>query len=321
MSIGSKNTRNSVDIIVVGSINMDLVVRLPQIPVPGETVLGGVFKTYPGGKGANQAVAAARLGAHVTMIGGVGKDAFGDEMLKALSDENIDASLIMGFPDVATGVALIEVDNTGQNSIAVASGANYQIKTNDINNALGKIEKFDALIMPLEIPMEVIMIAAKIAHNQGACVIFNPAPAQILDKKLLEMVDVLIPNEHELSQITGIEIRSIEDTRFAAKQLMSDGLKNLVVTLGSNGAILFNNETTDGMLIPAHIAKAVDTTAAGDCFVGAIAVGICEGKSLQVAAEFASAAAAISVTREGAQPSLPYREEVEKLLLEKEKLI
>lgn len=303
-------------VIVVGSLNMDLVVRIPQIPRPGETLLGGVFKTFPGGKGANQAVAAARLGAHVTMIGCVGGDAFGREMRDTLIADNIDTTHVLVHPESATGVALIQVDEKGQNSIAVASGANFQLTSADVESAMQAIEKFDVLVMPLETPLETIYTAAKIASQRGAKVLLNPAPAQMLKPDLLELVDVLLPNEHEVALMTGQPaLHSAADLQTAAQKLLSLGVKNLMVTMGSQGAILFDGKTESN--IPACKAQAVDTTAAGDCFVGALAVGLCEGKSLLAAAEFASAAAAISVTRDGAQPSLPRREEVLQFMSER----
>jgi ribokinase len=305
-------------VIVVGSLNMDLVVRMPRIPQPGETLLGGVFKTFPGGKGANQAVAAARLGAHVTMIGCVGGDAFGQEMRDTLTAEGIDATHVLIHSESATGVALIQVDSKGQNSIAVASGANFQLTSTDVEKAMLSIGKFDVLVMPLETPLETIYAAAKIASSYGAKVLLNPAPAQVLNSDLLELVDVLLPNEYEVALMTGLPpLQSEADVRIAAEKLLSLGVKNLMVTMGSQGAMLFDGKLESN--ISACPVQAVDSTAAGDCFVGALAVGLCEGKSLLSAAEFASAAAAISVTRDGAQPSLPRREEVLQFMNERSK--
>jgi ribokinase len=296
-------------VLVVGSLNMDLVVRMPQIPHPGETLLGGVFKTFPGGKGANQAVAAARLGARVTLVGCVGSDAFGREMRDMLSSEGIDNSHVRVHPDLATGVALIQVDDQGQNSIAVASGANFQLTRGDVERAIQSIDDFDVLVMPLETPMETVHIAAQMASQRGSRVLLNPAPAQVLDRSLLELVDVLLPNEYEAAVMTGLQpLKSDAHTRSAAEKLLAFGAKSLIITRGSQGATLFEQDTESNIsAFPVHV---VDTTAAGDCFVGALAVALCDGRPLASAAEFASAAAAISVTREGAQPSLPRREEV-----------
>jgi ribokinase len=296
---------------------MDLVVRMPRIPRPGETLLGGVFSTIPGGKGANQAVAAARLGAHVTMIGCVGSDSFGQEMRATLAAEGIDISHVLIHLQDATGVALIQVDEKGQNSIAVASGANFRLTSADVEKAMQIITEFDALVMPLETPIETIYAAARIASRRGAKVFLNPAPAQVLQEDLLEMVDFLLPNEYEIGLMAGVQSQSTAGTHQAAEKLLSLGVKNLIVTLGSQGALFFDGKTNQETIIPACPVQAVDTTAAGDCFVGALAVGLCEGKSIQAAAEFASAAAAISVTRAGAQPSLPRRNEVDKFLRER----
>ncbi|MEW5869251.1 MAG: ribokinase [Chloroflexota bacterium] len=297
------------NIVVVGSLNMDLVVRIPQIPKPGETLLGGVFKTYPGGKGANQAVAATRLGAHVTMIGCVGDDAFGKELRAGLENEGIDITHVLVHPEAATGVALIQVDAQGQNSIAVASGANFCLTGSDIERAMQTIDDFDALVMPLETPLETIYTAAKIASHRGAKVLLNPAPAQVLAREIIERIDVLLPNEHEIAQITGVPVQSVSDLSQAFSKLRQLGLKNLVVTMGGHGAVLFNEKGRESFIPACHV-QVIDTTAAGDCFVGALAVGLCDGNSLIDAAKFANAAAALSVTREGAQPSLPNREEV-----------
>ncbi len=304
------------NIVVVGSLNMDLVVRMPQIPRPGETLLGGVFKTFPGGKGANQAVAAARLGALVKMVGCVGGDAFGHEMRATLAHEGIDTACVSTLPDEATGVALIQVDAQGQNSIAVASGANFRLTGAEVEKALQGMDKFEALVMPLETPLETVYAGAKNASRRGARVLLNPAPAQVLEKDLLKLVDVLVPNEYELALMTGMAIQSDDDIRQAARRLLEGGPKNLIVTMGREGALLLGEDVKE-TVVPAYSVEPVDTTAAGDCFVGALAVGLCEGKDLRSAAEFASAAAAISVTRAGAQPSLPRREEAMQFMRER----
>lgn len=275
-----------------------------------------MFKTFPGGKGANQAVAAARLGAHVTMIGCVGGDAFGQQMRDTLTAEGIDTTYVLVHPESATGVALIQVDAKGQNSIAVASGANFQLTSADVEKAMLSIGKFDVLVMPLETPLETIYTAAQIASRKGAKVLLNPAPAQVLEKDLLQLVDILLPNEYEVGLMTGASQENA-DIHQSAEKLISLGVKNLIVTLGNQGALFFDGKTNTDMLIPACPLQAVDSTAAGDCFVGALAVGLCEGKPIPAAAEFASAAAAISVTRVGAQPSLPSRDEVEKIIRER----
>jgi ribokinase len=296
---------------------MDLVVRLPKIPKPGETLLGGVFNTYPGGKGANQAVAASRLGGHVSMIGCVGDDSFGRELVENLTKEGVDTSHVFVQPIVSSGVALIQVDDQAQNSIAVASGANFRLSSEYVEKAMQAIEKIDVVVMQLETPLETIYTAARVANQRGAKVILNPAPAQVLENDLLQLVDYLIPNEYEIATMTGFQIQNITDVNQAAQQLFSKGVKNLIVTLGNKGSVIFEVNTNNSVDIPAWKVQAVDTTAAGDCFIGAFAVGLSKEKSVKDAAAFASAAAAISVTRVGAQPSLPTCDEVNQFMIER----
>ena len=300
-------------IVVVGSYNMDLVVRMPAIPRPGETLLGGVFATFPGGKGSNQAVAAARLGGEVTMIGRVGSDAFGDQLRQMAREEGIDTTFVGVDQEAATGVALITVDAQGQNSISVASGANFTLKSEAVRNAFEQLTEIDLLVMPLETPMDTIVTAAELARQRGARVVLNPAPAQHLSAELLNYVDVLIPNEFEAAFISGIEIHSIQDAHQAAASLLQSGPGSVIITMGSQGALIAVLAEPEIVYTQtkAFPVQAVDTTAAGDAFVGALAVALGEGSSLIEAAHFASAAAAISVTRLGAQPSLPYRVEVD----------
>lgn len=304
-------------IVVVGSFNMDLVVRMPAIPRPGETLLGGVFATFPGGKGANQAVAAARLGGEVTMIGQVGNDAFGQQLLSVAQREGIDTRFVGIDSETTTGVALITVDAQAQNSIAVASGANFTLSAADVATAFAELTQFDLLVMPLETPMETILTGAELAHKAGARVVLNPAPAQHLSLGLLKNVDVLIPNEHEAAMMSGIEIHSLAEAHLAAARLLSSGPGSVIVTMGNQGALIAQHADTNINYthIPAFQVEPVDTTAAGDGFVGGIAVALGEGRSLVEAARFASAAAAISVTRRGAQPSLPTRAEVDQFIL------
>jgi ribokinase len=307
------------EILEVGSLNMDLVVQMPAIPRPGETLLGGPFATFPGGKGANQAVAAARLGSHVTMVGRVGGDAFGEQMLQIIKNEGIEARFIVVDPKTATGVALITVDSQGQNSIAVASGANFSLTADDVRRAWKQIPKVDLLVMPLETPIETIRTAARIAKQRGARVILNPAPARELDDELMSMIDVIVPNEGEAERLTGLTLDRTQDVRKAGIALLQRGVGSAVITLSEKGALLVEGglEKPVFEIIPAYPVRVVDTTAAGDGFVGALATGLGEGLSLREAAYFASAAAAISVTRTGAQPSLPYRSEVDQFLRER----
>ncbi|HVN54348.1 MAG TPA: ribokinase [Anaerolineaceae bacterium] len=297
-------------ILVVGSINMDLVVRSPHLPRPGETTLGSGFGTYPGGKGANQAVAAARLGAPVAMIGRVGPDAFGNAMQASLSADGVDISGVACDPEAPTGVALITVDDHAENTIVVASGANMRLSPEDVEANEALFEGASLLVMQLEIPLDTIQRAVGLARRHGLRVILNPAPAKSLAVELLEGVDVLIPNEGELLYLMGE--KSLGAAMDKARQR---GIRALVVTLGEQGALLVDEagETR----VPAYAVTAVDTTAAGDAFVGALAVALAEGKPAGEAARWANAAAAISVTRVGAQPSLPTRAEVEAFLSER----
>jgi ribokinase len=300
-------------IVVVGSLNMDLVVQVPTIPKPGETVLGCNFATYPGGKGANQAVAAARLGATVTMIGQVGDDSHGKSLLENLAVEGVITNLIKVDNDNATGVAMISVDAQGQNSIAVASGANFSLTKGQVENAWGDIGDIDVLVMPLETPPETILTAATLAKKQSATVVLNPAPARPLKPALLELVDVLVPNQHELEMLSNTEITPNVDFGKAADNLFSLGVRNIVTTLGGDGVAIFDS-TRESILISPYSVEVVDTTAAGDAFVAALAVGLGEGKNLMSACHFANAAGALAVTKVGAQPSLPFRSDVEKLV-------
>jgi ribokinase len=307
------------NILVVGSLNMDLVMQMPAIPRPGETLLGGKFATFPGGKGANQAVAAARLGAQVSLVGRVGDDAFGEQMLQIIRNEGIDARFVSVDVHNATGVALITVDAQGQNTISIASGANYSLTAEDVHQALIQIPEIDLLVMPLETPMETIRAAAQIAKQRQARVILNPAPAQDLDESLLRLIDVIVPNESETERLIGRAIKNGDDARKAGAELLKRGVANAVLTLGESGALLIEGSSEEPafVFIPAFQVRVVDTTAAGDAFVGALATGLGEGLSLTNAAHFASAVAALSVTRPGAQPSLPYRSEVDQFLQEK----
>jgi ribokinase len=303
-------------IAVVGSLNMDLVVKIPRIPSPGETLLGGEFKTHPGGKGANQAVAAARMGGDVYMVGCTGDDAFGRELRSTLEKDGINTSCVFIQPETATGVALIQVDDQGRNSIAVAPGANYRLTVSDIQNAFEKIGRFDILVVQFEIPMETVYSAIRLGAQMGAKIIVNPAPAQSLPPDILALVDYLIPNEFELAILLHKSGMTEQEIHENIGQIQAFGCKNCIVTLGKNGSLAVD-QTGHEWHIPAYTVQAVDSTAAGDCFVGALAVGLSEGKPLDESIKFASAAASISVTREGAQPSIPSRDEVQKFIYER----
>lgn len=300
------------DIIVVGSLNMDLVVRAPHMPAPGETIIGSDFRTIPGGKGANQAVAAAKLGAQVSMVGRVGDDDFGRAQLRNLGQLGIDTRYITVDPDAATGIALITLDASGQNSIVIAAGANMHLTVADIDAAQEIIAQADVLVCQLESPLEAVEHAIALAHSCGVKVILNPAPARKLSPETLSKVDFLIPNESETAILTGMEVTDVPSAKKAADHLRQQGVGIVILTLGEKGALLVG--PSEEMYIPAYEVEVVDTTAAGDAFVGGFAVALAEGENLANAVRFANAAGALTVTRLGAQPSLPTRKEVESLL-------
>lgn len=299
-------------LVVIGSANRDLVVRTERIPRPGETVLGGAFVMVPGGKGANQAVAAARLGARVQFVGRVGQDAFGDALLAGMTAAGIETQHALRDAEQPTGVALIGVDTEGQNAIIVAPGANHCVSVEDIDAARESIAAAEAVVIQLEIPQETVAHAVAVARSVGTRVLLNPAPVRHtnpLPDALLCQVDVLTPNEHEAASLLGRESAEGQDWEEVAVSLRAKGVNTVVITLGAEGCLLASAEGMQS--VPALPVTPVDTTAAGDCFTGALAVALAEGQSLEAAAVFATRAAALSVTRLGAQPSLPTRAEVE----------
>lgn len=295
-------------IVVVGSLNMDLVVRTPRHPQPGETVIGSNFQTFPGGKGANQAVAAARLGARVHLVGRVGVDAFGHTLLATAQEHGVDTTFVQRDPTAPTGVALITLDSYGQNTIVVAPGANMQVTEADVLRAESVLATADMLLMQLECPLEVVIAAARLAHHHGVPVVLNPAPGRSLPVDLLALVDFLIPNQLELQALAEGEA----DLHTAIRYLQQRGARNVVVTLAEAGAVLA--ETDQIIHEPAFEVPVVDTVAAGDAFVAAFCVASASGKSPQEAVRWGNAAGALAVTREGAQPSLPAYREVLRLL-------
>jgi ribokinase len=300
-------------ITIVGSINMDLVVRVTHLPEPGETILGHDYQTIPGGKGANQAVAAARLGAQVDMVGRVGKDAFGNLLRQNLQREGINGSAVEDDPDSSSGIALITVDKNGQNTIVVASGTNMTMTPAQITQAFEKAAHMDAVVMQLEIPLDCVEETARLACARGAKVVLNPAPARQLPPFILQLVDVIVPNESETSLLTGLSVDTFQQAEAAARGLLQAGPRSVVLTLGERGALVVEKDQP-AVHIPPHPMQVVDTTAAGDAFVAGLAVGLAEGKSLVEAAQMGNAAGAIAVTRLGAQPAMPRRAEVEQLL-------
>ncbi|PDW01284.1 ribokinase [Candidatus Chloroploca asiatica] len=295
-------------ILVVGSLNMDLVVQTPRHPQPGETLLGGPFATVPGGKGANQAVAAARLGAPIVMIGCTGDDRFGEELRQGLAADQIGINHIAVTSEAATGIALIAVDATGQNSIIVAPGANALLQPEDLQATEALFRTAAVLLVQLETPVATVTEALSLARRYRVPTLLNPAPAQPLGREILGMVDYLIPNEHEVGLLSGGEDRPAE----AARQLRAQGVGSVIVTLGSAGALVVDQ--AGATAIAPFRVEAVDTTAAGDAFAGAFAVALYEGLSPREAAIWGAAAGAITVTRAGAQPALPRRAEVEALV-------
>ena len=302
-------------IVVVGSANVDLVVQAPHIPRPGETVLGRDFVMALGGKGANQAVGVARLGAEVVFLARVGKDSFGDQCLDGYAREGINTSYISLDPEEATGVALIVVANDGENSIAVASGANMRLTPELIADASEAFEGADGVLLQLEIPIETVVEAARIGRKHGIPVVLNPAPAQPLQSELLSLIDVLTPNRIELAQLLGVsenEVMAMDDERLA-KHALGLGVPSVVITLGKEGALAAGS--WGWTRVPSFAVETVDTTAAGDAFNAGLAVALGRGGSnLPEATRYACACGALATTKFGAQPSLPDEEAVQHLL-------
>jgi ribokinase len=299
-------------IVVVGSLNMDLVIQAPRHPQPGETITGGPFRTIPGGKGANQAVAAARMGGQVSMIGAVGADAFGDELIATLRTAGVDVSRV-GRSSEATGLALITVSAAGENTIVLASGANGTVSVETVAAHEEAIAGADALLLQLEVPLPAVVAAAETARRHGVPVILNPAPARPLPDQLLRHVSYLIPNEHEAALLAALPVRTTEEALQAAARLRSLGVGQVVLTLGERGALVLQSDRP--ITIPAFPVQVVDTTAAGDAFVAAFAVALTEGRPVVEAVRWGCAAGALACTVLGAQPSLPAREAVERAVI------
>jgi ribokinase len=299
-------------IVVVGSANTDFVLGVSQLPSKGETVLGNQFRVVRGGKGANQAVAAARLGADVTFIARLGSDSFGDEAVQAYREEGISTDFILRDADTHSGVALILVNQKGENIIAVGPGANGHLTASDVRAASAAIEQADCLLVQLEIPIEAVGAAVEIAHHHKVKVILNPAPAQKLPTEILQLVDYLTPNETEAAILAGEKPSSTNESSLPHLASILN-IPNLVVTLGSRGACIIQNTQTT--YVPTFPITPVDTTASGDAFNGALAVVLARGESLTEAVRFANAAGAITATRHGAQPSLPTKQELDQFMV------
>jgi len=289
-----------------------MIIQMPRIPRPGETILGGRFSMAAGGKGANQAVAAARAGGAVTFVARVGDDMFGKRAVEGFVADGIDVHHVIRDSEAPSGVALIFVADDGENSIGVASGANARLSPADVETARDAIASADVLVMQLETPLETVRAAAKIAADRGVRVILNPAPAQPLDDDLLRRVSILTPNETEAELLTGIRVDDEATAGKAARALLARGVQTVLITLGARGAFLAAPE--GGLPVPGFKVEPVDTTAAGDVFNGALAVALSEGRSLKESVRFANAAAALSVTKLGAQPSAPSRKEIDAFL-------
>lgn len=298
-------------ILVIGSSNTDLVAHAKSLPKPGETILGGEFFVNPGGKGANQAVGAARVGKDVTFCCMTGEDDYGKAAKALFEKEGIDTSYVLSTPEAPSGVALITVDEKAENCIVVASGANLKL-TPEVVDGIKDFASYDIVLAQLETPMNTIEHIGELAKKNGVKFVLNPAPAAKLSEKLLSCIDIITPNETEAEIITGVHIDSDESALAAAKCMHDMGVGTVIITLGSRGSLV--SDAKGSRFVPAFKVKAVDTTAAGDIFNGSLCVALSEGKDIDEAVRFASATASIAVTRRGAQASAPYREEVEKVL-------
>ncbi|WP_455541298.1 ribokinase [Prevotella fusca] len=300
---------NKKKIVIVGSANTDMVISADHFPLPGETLMGTNFMTNFGGKGANQAVAAARLGGQTVFIGKVGNDNFGTSIISNLESEGINVSHLYTTQEISTGVALITTIPSGENSIIVNAGANGQLTADDVRDSEEIIAEAGTVLMQLETPVAALTEAAKLGKKHGAFTVLNPAPASPLPHELLENIDLLIPNETEASSISGVEIKDESTAMEAISAIQGMGVKNVIITVGSKGAIA----KVDGkmIMVPAFKVKAIDTTAAGDTFCGALCVALSEGKDIEAAIRFGNKASSVSVTRKGAQLSIPQRKELE----------
>lgn len=303
------------NILVVGSYVVDLMSRTPHMPSPGETVLGGPFRMGPGGKGGNQAVAAARLGADVTMITKVGHDIFGDEAIKNFTTEKIKTTYITRHAEEVTGTALIAVDNESENMIIVAPGACGKITKEDIHRAEQSFQDADMVLVQLETSMEAVETTIHLAHKLDKPIILNPAPYQEVDQELLGKIDYITPNETEAYLLTGVKVIDESSAQEAAKKLKDQGVGTVIITLGKSGCFVYDG-TNEGYMVPSFPVKVADTTGAGDAFNGAFATFIAEGYELKEAVTRSNAVAGLAVTKIGTAPAMPFKEEVEKFLTE-----
>ncbi|KLW86076.1 MULTISPECIES: ribokinase [Enterobacter] len=300
------------NLVVLGSINADHILNLESFPTPGETVTGNQYQVAFGGKGANQAVAAGRSGANIAFIACTGDDDTGERVRKQLAGDNIDIAPVSVVAGESTGVALIFVNAEGENVIGIHAGANAALTTERVEAQRERVANAEALLMQLESPVESVLAAAKIAHENHTTVVLNPAPARVLSDELLALVDIITPNETEAEKLTGIRVENDGDAARAAQALHDKGIGTVIITLGSRG--VWASVNGEGRRVPGFKVKAIDTIAAGDTFNGALVTALLEGKNLDDAIRFAHAAAAIAVTRKGAQPSVPWRKEIDEFL-------
>ncbi len=304
--------KTSGKLVVLGSINADHILNLESFPTPGETVTGSQYQVAFGGKGANQAVAAGRSGADIAFIACTGDDDTGERVRQQLSSDNIDVAPVSVITGESTGVALIFVNGEGENVIGIHAGANAALSVARVEAQRELIRQASALLMQLESPVESVLAAARIAHENNTIVALNPAPARELSDELLALVDIITPNETEAEKLTGIRVNSEEDASNAAQVLHTKGIETVIITLGSRG--VWASVKGEGRRIPGFKVKAIDTIAAGDTFNGALMTALLEKHALDDAIRFAHAAAAIAVTRKGAQPSVPWRNEIDDFL-------
>lgn len=297
-------------IVVVGSTNTDMVIKADHLPKPGETILGGTFFMNPGGKGANQAVAAARLGSQVTFISKIGNDVFGRQAIQLFEDEGINTSYILSDPNNPSGVALITIDDHAENCIVVASGANASLHPNDIIKAKHELEAASFILMQLEIPVDTVEFIAEMAKDMNVRIVLNPAPApaQALSDSLMKNLYIITPNRVEAEMLTGIKVDDIASAKLAAQAIQDKGVEIVIITLGQEGALILDKNVF--VEIPAEKVTSVDTTAAGDVFNAALTVALSQGRYVVDAVKYANKAASIAVTRLGAQSSAPYKNEV-----------
>ncbi|HAS1951729.1 MAG: ribokinase [Enterobacter asburiae] len=300
------------NLVVLGSINADHILNLESFPAPGETVTGNQYQVAFGGKGANQAVAAGRSGANISFIACTGDDDTGERVRKQLASDNINVAPVSVVAGESTGVALIFVNAEGENVIGIHAGANAALTTERVEAQRAIIAGAEALLMQLESPVESVLAAAKIAHENHTTVVLNPAPARVLSDELLALVDIITPNETEAEKLTGIRVENDDDAARAARALHDKGIGTVIITLGSRG--VWASVNGEGRRVPGFKVKAIDTIAAGDTFNGALVTALLEGKRMDDAIRFAHAAAAIAVTRKGAQPSVPWRKEIDEFL-------